>query len=411
MKTNMNISDFDYDLPDELIADRPAATRGESKLLVYDGEMSDCSFPEIVTHLRKNDLLIMNDTKVIPARLAAKKETGGHSEVLLVSPISHGGDYEMAMQATGYCEWKCIVSGKNIRAGHILSLALPHHDFKAEILTKDGMYGKIGFHYSTTKSLITILREVGAMPLPPYIKRESDSQDAEDYQTVVARNDGSIAAPTASLHFTDSILANLRDSGVNVSELTLHVGPGTFVPVSVDNPKDHEMHSERILFSVDLLRTIYAAIENGNRIIASGTTALRSLETIASLAILSSLGKSVACDENTVIQLPQFPFEDIGVATPKTENEYREKLLEGLKQMIANGADFEVDSKIMIMPGYRFFIADGLITNFHLPKSTLLLLVSAFIGKDEMWQIYEHAKASGYRFLSYGDSSLLLRKK
>lgn len=401
-KAEIKISDYDYTLPPELIADRPLAERGSSRMLVYRlGKINHSGFKNIADFLESGDLLILNNTKVIPARLAAQKESGGRAEILLTKPVSDKGDYQLAMSANGESIWEAIIGGKRIKEGDRLKILGTQEEIFAEVLSKDGMDAEVKLHY-TDFTLSEILNSYGSIPLPPYMNREADEKDIEDYQTVFAKYEGSVAAPTASLHLTPSILDSIRDKGVIIKELTLHVGPGTFLPVKTDNPTEHDMHSERIEIPAATLSSLYQALESNRRIIASGTTALRTLESLAAIALKISQGKTQFSDDS-YYPVEQFPFEDID------QSNLHNDLLAGLSQLMRAGKVIKSDSKLMIMPGHPLFMANGLITNFHLPKSTLMLLVGAFVGIDEMWQIYKAALSERYRFLSYGDGSLLMR--
>lgn len=342
----MLLDDFDFSLPPELIAQQPCEARDGSRLMVVNrtqGQLSIGQFPEILSHLRSGDVLVLNDTRVIPARLLGEKTTGGRVEVFLSRRLA--GEAEI---------WSCLTrSSKPVRAGTRLHLG---HDLVAEVLDGgDGQQRLIRF--DCAGDFLPLLEQVGHVPLPPYIRRQDGLNDRERYQTVFARNAGAVAAPTAGLHFTEPILDQLRAKGVEIVHLTLHVGLGTFMPVRSNNLLEHRMHSEVYQISAPTAKTVNRARADGRRVIALGTTSTRALE--------------AAADEQGVLQA---------------------------------GAG---ETDIFITPGYRFRIVDGLITNFHLPKSTLLVLVSAFAGRDLMLTAYQRAIAEKFRFFSYGDCMLI----
>ncbi len=337
----MNKQDFYFDLPAELIAQYPLDNRSDSRLLCYNRktkEQGHYQFKEIVDFLEPGDLLVMNDTKVIPARLYGQKLTGGKVE-LLVERVT--GEFTFLAH---------IKASKALKAGGIIQLEQGN---QLEMIERQDDL----FLCKTTISVLELLNQLGHIPLPPYIARQDESLDADRYQTVYAKYAGSVAAPTAGLHFDDTVLSRLNAKGVNRAYVTLHVGAGTFRPVRCDNIKEHKMHSEHFVISPELVTAVTATKAAGNRVIAVGTTALRSLESAVSDGELS------ACSR---------------------------------------------DTDIFIYPGYQFKICDGLMTNFHLPESTLLMLVSAFIGHQEAMDLYQEAIDKKYRFFSYGDTSLLL---
>ena len=349
----MKLSDFDFDLPETLIATRPAKPRSSARLLVaQDGQISDLTVMDLVNQLGAGDRLVLNDTRVIPARLtgqrhraSAQGDVSAKIEVTLLEPRADG-------------TWAALIKPlKKVKDGEDIVFS---DDLSAEVEGRDEGQAQIRFNL-TGDDFDAALAAAGAMPLPPYIAalRAPDDQDKEDYQTVWARNTGAVAAPTASLHFDDTLLAALRDKGVEFTYVTLHVGAGTFLPVKVDDIRDHKMHSEWGHVSEQAAAEINATKAAGKRVIPVGTTALRLIE-------------SAAKD---------------GAMAPWTG-----------------------PTDIFITPGFEFQIADGLMTNFHLPKSTLMMLVSALAGVQNIKDIYAHAISQGYRFFSYGDASLLWRK-
>lgn len=339
----MKKSDFHFDLPPELIAQLPLLQRGASRLLVLDGasgELTDKQFADLPELLHAGDLLVFNDTRVIPARLFGQKDSGGKIEVL-VERILDSHRVLAHLRAS-----------KSPKQGARLLLEDCVH---AEVLGRQGELFELRF--DDTRSAIDVLEAHGHLPLPPYIERAADANDDERYQTVYGKHKGSVAAPTAGLHFDDEMLARLREMGVEFAYVTLHVGAGTFQPVRSDDIRDHYMHTEYLEVSAETCSKIASVRSRGGRVYAVGTTSVRSLE-------------SAACD--------------------------------GELQLYAGETD------IFIYPGYRFRVIDGLITNFHLPESTLLMLVSALGGHDNIMRGYRHAVEQRYRFFSYGDAMLIL---
>lgn len=337
----MNKQEFHFHLPPELIAQYPLEQRSDSRLLTYNRQIKEYGhyqFREIADFLNPGDLLVMNDSKVIPARLYGQKSTGGKVE-LLVERIT--GQYTFLAH---------IKASKALKQGGIILLKQGN---QLEILGRDDDL----FVCKANIEVLELLYLLGHIPLPPYITRQDELMDEDRYQTVYAKYAGSVAAPTAGLHFDESVLSSLHSRGVNIAYVTLHVGAGTFRPVRCDNIEEHKMHSEHYTLSPELVAAVSATKAAGNRVIAVGTTALRSLESAARDGALNPCSK---------------------------------------------------DTDIFIYPGYQFKICDGLITNFHLPESTLLMLVSAFIGHQQAMELYQEAINKGYRFFSYGDTSLLL---
>ncbi|WP_187429651.1 S-adenosylmethionine:tRNA ribosyltransferase-isomerase [Roseobacter fucihabitans] len=349
----MKLSDFDFDLPEHLIATRPAVPRTAARLLVAHGaQITDAVVSDLSRFLRAGDRLVLNDTKVIPARLtgvrhrtSAQGKTEARIEVTLLEPRSNG-------------TWAALIKPlKKVKPGEDICFT---DDLSARLEgTADGQ-GHLAFNLKGD-DFDAALNAAGAMPLPPYIaaKRPADARDKTDYQTVFARNKGAVAAPTASLHFDRDLLAALSDMGVDFTHVTLHVGAGTFLPVKVDDVTTHKMHAEWGQVSAQAAGEIIKTKEAGGRVIPVGTTALRLIETAARGARIAA---------------------------------------------------WQGDTDIFIYPGFRFQVTDGLMTNFHLPKSTLMMLVSALMGQDRVHEIYDHAISQSYRFFSYGDASLLFPK-
>ena len=339
----MKVTDFDYDLPKELIAQTPIEKRDESRLMVLDRSKETIEhrkFKDIVEYLKPGDVLVRNNTKVIPARLYGRKETGAHVEFLLLNNIE--GDI-----------WECIVRpGNKLHVG--AKVIFGDGVLKAEVLeTMEGGTRKVKFSYNGIFN--EILDKIGLMPLPPYIHEAL--KDNDRYQTVYAKYEGSAAAPTAGLHFTEELLQKLQEKGIEIANVTLHVGIGTFRPVKEENVEEHKMHTEHFYIKKEDVEKINSAKKEGRRVIAVGTTSCRVLETIA--------------DENGFVK------------------------------------ETEEDTGIFIYPGYKFKCLDGLITNFHLPQSTLLMLVSALAGKDYVMRAYKEAVKEKYRFFSFGDAMFI----
>lgn len=356
----MKLSDFDFHLPEELIAQHPPLERGQSRLLGCTGTsgFADLQFPDIQNLLQPGDVLVVNDTKVLKARLFGQKATGGQVEVMLERILNEGRFTAM------------IRASKAPKPGSTLTLA---GMAQATVLAKHDMMYELQLH-PDSPGLLDILDQHGSLPLPPYITHEADQQDNERYQTVFASEPGAVAAPTAGLHFTEPLLKALEAQGVKLVRLTLHVGAGTFLPVKTDDVSQHVMHSERYHIPGTSIAALLEAKRAGRRIVAVGTTSMRALE--------------AWCQEQAL---------HLGTA-------------EGLHQASAQIAQgHHGDTQIFITPGFEFKAVDCLVTNFHLPKSTLLMLVSAFAGKDRIFSAYQHAIAQRYRFFSYGDAMWLER--
>jgi S-adenosylmethionine:tRNA ribosyltransferase-isomerase len=339
---NLTLSDFEFDLPESLIAQEPSLRRDCSRLMAVNrasGGIAHRIFSDLEQYLVPGDLLVLNDTKVFPCRLLAKKKKGGRAEIFLLSE-------------RGVNLWEALVKG-GVHEGKRLSLTA---GIEAEI-TREGVDNVRTVHFHGIKDIRTVLPEIGKTPLPPYIKREADKSDVERYQTVYAAHEGAVAAPTAGLHFTRGLLRQLKTIGIQFAMVTLHVGPGTFQPVRVETITDHRMLPERYSISKDVAERINHAKAEGRRVIAVGTTSVRTIET-------SAAGGT----------------------------------------RVAPG---EASSELFIYPGYQFTVTDGIITNFHLPKSTLLMLVSAFAGRERTLSAYRTAVAEKYRFYSYGDAMII----
>lgn len=350
----MHLDDFDFDLPEELIAQTPAPERDASRLMKLDrstGTISCGMFRDIVASFHAGDVLIFNDTRVIPARLLGHKPSGGKVEVFLVRPCKNSADGNTNESSM---DWLCLTkSSRSLRTGQQVLFA---DDFSAEILeAAEAPYRRVRF--TCHGDFMERVEALGHLPLPPYIKRDDDRLDRERYQTVFAREKGAVAAPTAGLHFTDEILAALKAKGVELCPVTLHVGLGTFLPVRVDNIYEHKMHAELYTIPAATAAAVNRARQQGRRIVALGTTSVRAVETAATKAGELAAGTG--------------------------------------------------ESEIFIYPGYKFKLIDALVTNFHLPKSTLLMLVSALAGRDFIFSAYRQAVEERFRFFSYGDCMMI----
>lgn len=400
---NIHIHAYDYDLPDNRIAKYPLTERDSSKLLIYrNGNISDHIFRSLPEYLPTESLMVFNNTKVIQARLHFKKKTGAQIEIFCLEPHSPH-DYLLNFQQTDKCSWICLVgNSKKWKEGELykqLEIKGTRIEIKAKRLQSYGDSHIVEFLWdNTTISFADILESIGELPIPPYLNRKTEEQDKETYQTIYSKIKGSVAAPTAGLHFTDNIISSLQNKGIATTEVTLHVGAGTFKPVKSDLIKDHEMHSEFISVKRDVIERL---VNQKGKVIAVGTTSVRTLES------LYYIGELLAEKETQEIKVEQWqPYKKESNILSKEEAlnnilSYLDK--HHLTTLVAN-------TQIMIAPGYEFKIVDGIITNFHQPKSTLLLLVSAFVGDGNWHKIYEHALNNDYRFLSYGDSSLLLKE-
>ncbi|GAB6119348.1 S-adenosylmethionine:tRNA ribosyltransferase-isomerase [Dysgonomonas termitidis] len=402
---DIRINDYDYVLPDSRIAKYPLVKRDESKLLVYkEGKISDTRFSNLPEYLANNSLMIFNNTKVIQARLHFQKITGAQIEIFCLEPHSPN-DYQLNFQQAQRCSWVCLVGNlKKWKEGDLVKeLAVNGAPviFKARRIQTNGDSHIIEFEWDNTGVTFSELLEVaGELPIPPYLNRDTEEQDKETYQTIYSKIDGSVAAPTAGLHFTPEVFGSLGKAGVRTAEVTLHVGAGTFRPVKTEEVKDHVMHSEFISVKRDVIEQL---LNHKGKIIAVGTTSVRTLESLYYIGEL--LEKDNSSGELKVTQWQPYKA-------------YTEKILsvkESLTNILTyldknNLTSLIAETQIIIAPGYIYKIVDGIITNFHQPKSTLLLLVSAFTGGDNWKAIYKHALDNDYRFLSYGDSSLLLKE-
>ncbi len=398
---HIDISRYDYDLPDGRIARFPLSGRDSSKLLVWrDGAISESVFSRIGGLLPDHPLLIFNDTRVIRARIMMRKPTGALIEIFCLEPHLPA-DYERSLAATGTCEWKCIIGNSKKWKDGPLAVGFTCNGESRTMTARRGEGHPGGstvvFSWDAEITFGQLLEILGRIPIPPYLGRESTEIDDTRYQTVYSRHDGSVAAPTAGLHFTDDLLDSLTGAGASLAEVTLHVGAGTFLPVKDPDATRHEMHTEHFSVTRQAVRSLLGF---PGRRIAVGTTTVRTIES------LGVLGYRILTTGDPSADRPVGQWEPYDIPAGITG----QALLTALDGYLeTRGQDsIQASTRIMIAPGYRFRITDGLVTNFHQPKSTLLLLVSAFTGGR--WQeIYRYALDNGFRFLSYGDSSLLFK--
>ena len=398
----IRLEDFNYKLSEQNIAKYPLADRSSSKLLLYkEGQISQGQFSHLPDHLPPDSWLVFNNTRVIQARLNFKKETGARIEIFCLEPIDPS-DYEQAFQAKKSVTWLCLVGNvKKWKSGSIfLNTCINGEEIRlgATLEERSGEGFIITFHWKQHGlSFGEIIEQSGSTPIPPYLKRKAEDSDRERYQTIYSINNGSVAAPTAGLHFTDALLKRLKQLQVAMEHLTLHVGAGTFVPVKEENARDHSMHSELVVVSPEFLEKW---LNRTGGLIAVGTTSTRSLESIYWLGVKL---KEQAPADPTALSIVQWDNEKLPQDTPLSES--IEFLLDYCKRYELEQLSFS--TQLMIVPGYRFRTISGLLTNFHMPGSTLLLLIAAWIGED--WEkVYDYALREDFRFLSYGDSSLLI---
>ena len=400
---HIHISDYNYPLPDERIAKFPIAQRDHSKLLVYrHGEVGEDVFYQLPKYLPKGALMVFNNTKVIQARLHFRKATGALIEIFLLEP-AEPTDYEQMFQTTGHCAWYCLVGNLKKWKEGTLTRELRIKDLELSVsATRGPVHGtshRIDFEWNGDVSFAEIIDAMGELPIPPYLNRETQESDKKTYQTVYSKIKGSVAAPTAGLHFTSQVLQAIDEAGIDREELTLHVGAGTFKPVKSEEIEGHEMHTETISVRRE---TIQKLIDHGGWAIAVGTTSVRTLESLYYMGLKILRNPDIAEEQLHVDQWE--PYEGV-----KSEGVNSEETLRALAAWMDRNqlSVLHSSTQIIIAPGYEYKIVRLLVTNFHQPKSTLLLLVSAFVHGD--WhRIYDYALSHDFRFLSYGDSSLLI---
>lgn len=402
MIPEIRIEDFNYILPDERIAKYPLPQRDSSKLLVYRNEsVSETAFTSLPQQLPENSLMIFNDTKVVPARLHFQRASGAHIEIFCLEPVLPA-EYASIFATTNKCRWKCIVGNVKRWKNDTLSLYNPLDDaqisamnLRADLVERIGETSVVEFSWDNATPFSKVLEVCGSIPIPPYLNRNTEEVDLERYQTLYARFRGSVAAPTAGLHFTDSVLESIRKKNITTETVCLHVGAGTFLPVKSSLVSEHTMHREPFVVTLSLLERL---IQNKGKVVAVGTTSVRTLESLYYIG--------VSCIENGAPA-------DVNQWDPYSRD-YDYSLEESLSALIkylkdSGKNELSLGTRIIIVPGFRFRVVDVLVTNFHQPQSTLLLLISAFVDGD--WKkIYDYALGHDFRFLSYGDSSVLFRK-
>lgn len=396
---DLSIKEFTYDLPDDRVAKYPLEERDASKLLVYrKGDVEEDTYRNIATHIPADTLMVFNQTKVVQARLLFRKETGGVIEVFCLEPHEQYADVQTAMQEKQKVWWKCMIGGAS-KWKHGLILEQQHETFtlKAGIVERSTGSFTIELSWDTEQSFAEVLHIAGKVPLPPYLHRDAETSDTERYQTIYAKTEGSVAAPTAGLHFTDHVMRTLQDKQIKTSFVELHVGAGTFMPVKSETIEGHEMHAEWISADVELLEQL---INHADKtIVAVGTTTMRTLESLYWIGV--KLLEHIAPDFSGYAVTQWEPYE-------LPNNHSMKHALQAIVDwlLLHRETRLVTRTQILIAPPYTPKVIDGLVTNFHQPQSTLLLLVAAIIG-DEWKTIYEHALKNDYRFLSYGDGCLL----
>lgn len=397
----INIDDYSYSLPEEKIARHPLPDRDTSKLLVFQhGKIQENTYKNISKFISNGSLLVFNNTRVIPVRLVFKTATNASVEVFCLEPGIALHDMSTALHQKGTAFWKCMVG--NAAKWKNETLTLRHHslELSASLIEKEKGVYKVLFEWQPSSySFAKVLELIGQMPIPPYLKRDSEQSDAERYQTIYAKLEGSVAAPTAGLHFTDEVLQSLADKECELAEVTLHVGAGTFKPVKTDRLEKHDMHAEEFVVTLKFVQKLISYTYDNTPIIAVGTTSLRTIETLFWMGARADKNSKAPLEE---LEIGQWDAYRIGTKLTATQ---------ALVRLSAWMLEHKLESitartKILIAPPYQLKVAHALITNFHQPKSTLLLLIAAIVG-DDWKRIYDYALQNDFRFLSYGDGSLL----
>jgi S-adenosylmethionine:tRNA ribosyltransferase-isomerase len=405
---NLSIRDYTYFLPEERIANYPLPERDASKLLIYkEGKITEGVYKNIADHIPENSLLIFNNTKVVEARLLFRKSTGGIIEIFCLEPHEQYPDVTTALLQKGKVLWQCLVGGASKWKPRQVLEKRVEVNSKEIILSAayvekrtDSFVIELSW-VPAEQSFAEILHYAGAIPLPPYIKRTIEDPDRERYQTVYSHFDGSVAAPTAGLHFTDAIFKKLKEKNIQIDFVTLHIGAATFRPVKAETMQDHKMHAEFMIVSKAMIEDLLQNLENP--VIAVGTTSLRSIESLYWLGVKKSLEPR----SSAALQVSQWEAYELAGYSVSPDYALR-VLLEHMEKH--NLKSLVTKTQLLVAPGYEFKIVNALVTNFHQPQSTLLLLVAALIGSD--WQkVYDHALQNNFRFLSYGDGNLLWAKK
>jgi S-adenosylmethionine:tRNA ribosyltransferase-isomerase len=396
---NINIDNFDYALPEERIAKFPLPQRDTSKLLVYKNQqIAESNFRQLADFVPKNALFVFNNTKVIQARMIFQKETGAQIEIFCLEP-KEPADYAQVFIQNQSCTWLCLVgNAKRWKNGKLMK-EIANGQCTVEKIESYGETQLIRFEWNNPNlSFAEILENYGELPIPPYLNRKTETADKETYQTVYSKIKGSVAAPTAGLHFTENVFDSLREKHIELEELTLHVGAGTFKPVKSETLAEHEMHTECISVKKS---TIEKLIQKQGQVFAVGTTSVRTLESLYYIGFYLSDNPNAAIEELAVYQWTPYSSQNKNMSVEDALS----NIVDYMKRKQLE--TFTTHTQILIAPGYSFKIVNGIITNFHQPKSTLLLLISAFVG-DNWKEIYDYALKNDFRFLSYGDSSLLI---
>lgn len=401
MIPEIHIEDYNYSLPDERIAKYPLAERDSSKLLLYkDGKVSEDVFRNLASKLPEDSIMVFNDTKVVPARLFFRRESGAHIEVFCLKPCEPS-DYALVFLTTQKCIWHCVIGNAKKWKGDTLLFDAPEDcpaaalQLKAKLISREGQTGIVEFTWEGGDNFGKVLETCGQVPIPPYLNRQTEEIDLERYQTLYAHIRGSVAAPTAGLHFTDRVLEDIRSKGIDIQNVCLHVGAGTFLPVKSSLVSEHPMHQEPFVVKKEFLQKIAST---DKKVIAVGTTSVRTLESLYYVG--------VSCIENGCPR----EVEQWAPYTREYSYSTKEALLAIVEWLDKEGlSELKIGTRIIIVPGFTFRIVDMMVTNFHQPQSTLLLLISAFV-KGDWHNIYDYALGNGFRFLSYGDSSLLTRR-
>lgn len=402
MIPEIRIEDYNYNLPDERIAKYPLPQRDGSKLLHYkDGNVTEKRFSEIASLLPEGSIMVFNDTKVVPARLHFQRSTGAHIEIFCLEPVQPE-EYVTMFAVTDRCRWKCIVGNVKRWKNDTLNLYNPDSNeevttlaLKADLIERQGETSIVEFSWEGGLPFSKVLEIGGSIPIPPYLNRNTEDVDLERYQTLYARFRGSVAAPTAGLHFTENVLQAIRERNITTETVCLHVGAGTFLPVKSSLVSEHTMHREPFVVTLDFLEKL---LSKTGKLVAVGTTSVRTLESLYYVG--------VKCIE-TGVPADVDQWDPYSREYSYTLDESLSALVDYLKKN--NKKDIQLGTRIIIVPGYQFKVVDVLVTNFHQPQSTLLLLISAFV-KGDWHKIYDFALANDFRFLSYGDSSILFRE-
>lgn len=402
MIPKIKISDYNYNLPDERIAKYPLERRDASKLLVYDNHIEDHQFSELPAFLPADAMMVFNETKVVPARLHFHRESGAHIEIFCLQP-QEPADYVSMFASKNSCKWRCIVGNvKRWKAPEELFLMNPGDnatlkevDLRARMVLREGETSIVEFVWNTDREFSQVLDLCGTIPIPPYLNRETQSIDLERYQTTYALQRGSVAAPTAGLHFTPAVMDKIASKGLKIAKVCLHVGAGTFLPVKSEEIEGHTMHREPFVVTLEFLQALLEHKKAGKKLIAVGTTSVRTLESLYWAGVKCAKGLELTDIEQWE------PYQN------PSELSAADAIAALVSYMQGHGmTELSLGTRIIIVPGYKLRIVNILVTNFHQPQSTLLLLISAFVGQK--WRvIYDHALNNAYRFLSYGDSSVL----